>query len=82
MPYGWINAAPIRQVNANDVVGIATTLRTQIAAWGHGSQGWAQTRPYHANIAGADDLLRPSRSWEPRNSTMSTNTVGWWLACC
>lgn len=57
MPYGWINAAPIREVEKAEIMGIAATLRVKIAAWGAGSQGWAQTRPYHANVTGADGVL-------------------------
>ncbi len=58
MPYGWINNAPIRQVDADDVNGIATTLRQQIAAWGQGSAAWDDTRRYHTNKTGADQLLQ------------------------
>jgi hypothetical protein len=58
MPYGWITTAPIRQVDADAVAGIASTLRAQVAAWGQGSQAWDQTRRYHTNVTGADSLLQ------------------------
>ena len=57
MPYGWINKAPIREVDSGEVSGIATTLRKQIAAWGQGSENWDPARRHHINKTGADGLL-------------------------
>ena len=57
MPYGWINTAPIRQVDAAEIANIAATLRTQLLSWGEGSENWATVKPYHANKKGADELL-------------------------
>jgi hypothetical protein len=57
MPYGWINKAPIREVDSGEVSGIATTLRQQIASWGQGSENWDATRRHHINKTGADELL-------------------------
>jgi GNAT superfamily N-acetyltransferase len=58
MPYGWMNKAPIREVDSGEVAGIATTLRTQIAAWGQGSENWDPARRHHINKTGADGLLQ------------------------
>jgi hypothetical protein len=57
MPYGWINKAPIREVDSGEVNAIATTLRQQIAAWGQGSENWDTARRHHINKTGADELL-------------------------
>jgi hypothetical protein len=58
MPYGWLNNAPIRQVDQAVVDGIATTLRQQIGRWGQGSENWDNTRRHHTNKLGADQLLQ------------------------
>jgi hypothetical protein len=58
MPYGWINKAPIREVDSGEVNAIATKLRKEIGLWGQGSENWDTARRYHINKTGANGLLR------------------------
>jgi Acetyltransferase (GNAT) domain len=58
MPYGWVNTAPIREVDSGEISGIATKLRQEVGAWGQGSENWDPGRRHHLNKTGANDLLQ------------------------
>jgi hypothetical protein len=58
MPYGWITAPPIREVDRLQARDIAGKLQQEVASWGTGSETWDTARRYHVNKTAADKILK------------------------